>query len=150
MEKPLFPHIQKSVDSFLYDEEGNIPVNKVLTIGSMLLVLGYLLNQETFAAHSSHRSHSSHSSHRSGYGGYGGGGYRGGSYGGGGTSYGSGTTSKPVQHVSHNNTAPSAETMENMQPLGAADQAELSSAAAHVQSTQALPETPVLPLPGKK
>ena len=72
MEKALFPHIQKSVDSFLYDEEGNIPVNKVLTIGSMLLVLGYLLNQESFAAHSSHRSHSSHSSHRSGYGGYGG------------------------------------------------------------------------------
>lgn len=145
MEKALFPHIQKSVDSFLYDEEGNIPVNKVLTIGSMLLVLGYLLNQESFAAHSSHRSHSSHSSHKSGYGGYGGGGYRGG-----GSSYGSGASSKAVQHVSHNNTAPSAETMENLQSLGVANQLDMSSAAAPVQPTQVPLETTALPLPGKK
>lgn len=144
MAKPLFPHIQKSVDAFLYDEEGNIPVNKVLTIGSMLLVLGYLLNQESFAAHYSHRSHSSHSSHRSGYGGYGG-------YGGGGSSYGSGvSSSKPVQHVSHNNLAPSAETMENLQPLGASDQVDMDGATAPVQTNQAPPATSALPLPGKK
>lgn len=127
MEKPLFPHIQKSVDAFLYDEEGNIPVNQVLTIGSMLLVLGYLLNQESFAAH---RSHSSHSSHRSGYGGYGGG--------------------TSVKHTSHNNVAPSAETMENLQPLGASDQVDLAGAAAPVQPNQAPPATTALPLPGKK
>lgn len=28
-----FPHIQESIENFLYDEEGNIPRSKVLTIG---------------------------------------------------------------------------------------------------------------------
>ena len=35
-----FPHIQDSITNFLYDEEGNIPRNKVLTIGAMMIVLG--------------------------------------------------------------------------------------------------------------
>ena len=68
-----FPHIQDSITNFLYDEEGNIPRNKVLTIGAMMIVLGILMSDEAFAghrSHSSHRSHASHSSHSSGSGGH--------------------------------------------------------------------------------
>lgn len=62
-----FPHVEKKIEDFLYDEEGNIPVGKVLTIGSMILILGLLMADDAFAAHRSHSSHSSHSSHQSGY-----------------------------------------------------------------------------------
>lgn len=61
----IFPHIKKSIENFVNEEEGNIPRNKILTIGSMMLVLSILLASDAFAAHSSHRSHSSHSSHSS-------------------------------------------------------------------------------------
>ncbi|WP_320932325.1 His-Xaa-Ser repeat protein HxsA3, partial [Hungatella effluvii] len=44
-----FPHIQDSITNFLYDEEGNIPRNKVLTIGAMMIVLGILMSDEAFA-----------------------------------------------------------------------------------------------------
>jgi len=65
MDKSIFPHIKKSIEDFVSDQEGNIPRNKVLTIGSMMLILSVLLADQAFAGHSSHRSHSSHSSHRS-------------------------------------------------------------------------------------
>ena len=65
----LFPHVKKTVEDFLFDEEGNIPRSKILTIGSMMIVLSLLLPENTVSAHrshSSHRTHSTHSSHRSG------------------------------------------------------------------------------------
>lgn len=65
MDKSIFPHIKKSIENFVSDQEGNIPRNKVLTIGSMMLILSVLLADQAFAGHTSHRSHSSHSSHRS-------------------------------------------------------------------------------------
>lgn len=65
MAESIFPHIKKAVTDFVYDQEGNIPRSKVLTIGSMLLVLGILLTDDAFAGHSSHKSHSSHASHSS-------------------------------------------------------------------------------------
>ncbi len=82
MSEKLLPEIKKSIEDFLFEEEGNITRNKVLTIGSMVLIMGVILGTEAFAAHSSHRSHSSHSSHRS-------------------HSSGSGGHSSHVSHVSH-------------------------------------------------
>lgn len=73
MSEKLFPKIIKSIEDFLYEEEGNITRNKVLTIGSMMLIMGVILGTDAFAAHrshSSHKSHSSHSSHSSGSGGH--------------------------------------------------------------------------------
>ena len=63
-----FPKIKKTIDSFVYDEEGNIPRDKVLLIGSMVILMNLMITQDIFAkhySHSSHRSHSSHSSHSS-------------------------------------------------------------------------------------
>ena len=65
MSEKLVPKIKKSIEDFLYEEEGNITRNKILTVGSMMLIMGVLLATEAFAVHSSHRSHSSHSSHKS-------------------------------------------------------------------------------------
>lgn len=67
----LFPKIQRDISNFLLDQEGNIPRSKILTVGSMMILLSVLLAQDAFAkhtSHSSHRSHSSHSSHSSGSG----------------------------------------------------------------------------------
>ena len=69
MDKFSFPHVVNSIEKFMYDEEGNIPRSKVLSIGAMIIVLGILMADEAFAkhrSHSSHKSHSSHSSHSSG------------------------------------------------------------------------------------
>lgn len=65
MSNSAFPHIQKAVTDFMYDQEGNIPRNKIMSIGSMLLIMAFLLGEEAFAAHGSHSSHSSHKSHAS-------------------------------------------------------------------------------------
>lgn len=65
MSEKLVPKIKRSIEEFLYEEEGNITRNKILTVGSMMLIMGVLLATEAFAAHSSHKSHSSHSSHSS-------------------------------------------------------------------------------------
>ena len=65
MSEKLVPKIKRSIEEFLYEEEGNITRNKILTVGSMMLIMGVLLATEAFAAHSSHKSHSSHSSHKS-------------------------------------------------------------------------------------
>lgn len=77
----IFPKIQQSVSDFLFEEEANINRGKLLMIGSLMVIVGVLINPEgSFAAHrshsshSSHRSHSSHASHSSSsYGGGGGG-----------------------------------------------------------------------------
>lgn len=70
MDRLDFPHIQESIENFLYDEEGNIPRNKVVTLGSMMLIMSMMLASDIFAAHRSHSSHSSHRSHSSGSSGY--------------------------------------------------------------------------------
>ena len=64
--KLVFPHLQRSIADFLNDEEGNIPRNKVLAIGSMMIVLGVLFADNALAAHRSHSSHRSHTSSRGG------------------------------------------------------------------------------------
>ncbi len=61
-----FPKIKKSIETFLYEEEGNITRNKVIAVGSMLIIMGLLFGTEVYAGHSSHSSHRSHSSSRSG------------------------------------------------------------------------------------
>lgn len=64
-QKPIFPTIHRKIDSFIEDEEGNIPAGRLLTIGTLIVLLSSILSMTTFAGHSSHRSHSSHSSHSS-------------------------------------------------------------------------------------
>lgn len=61
----LFPVFQKSISNLIEDEEGNIPSNKLLMLGTLIIVLGSFFSMDAFAAHRSHSSHSSHSSHRS-------------------------------------------------------------------------------------
>lgn len=62
----LFPQIMRNIENLIEDEEGNIPGNKLLMLGTMVIIMGNMLAVDIFAAHSSHRSHRSHSSHRSG------------------------------------------------------------------------------------
>ena len=65
----MFPQFAKRLEDLIEDEEGNIPGNKLLMLGTMIIILGSILSLEAFAkhrSHSSHRSHTSHSSHRSG------------------------------------------------------------------------------------
>ena len=61
-----FPEIQKSIQNYLYEEEGNITRNKLLMVGSLAVIMSVLFALDASAGHSSHRSHSSHSSHSSG------------------------------------------------------------------------------------
>lgn len=65
MNESIFPSIKKSIETLIEDEEGNIPAGKLLTIGTLIVLLGSVLSMEAFAAHGSHKSHSSHSSHSS-------------------------------------------------------------------------------------
>ena len=148
MDNFKFPHIHKSIDDFLSDEEGNIPMNKVLTIGSMIMILGILFAEDVFSAHSSHRSHSSHSSHSSGGGGYGHSshvshtshqsGVSDGNY----SSNGAGSSAATAQaHTSHNNVAPDASTMSNMHTIIQSDNADISIINNVVQSPEDVPST---------
>ena len=66
----LFPQISKSINDFLLEEEGSISRNKVLVVGSLMLVMSVIMAPTVYAKHSSHRSHSSQRSHSSGSGGY--------------------------------------------------------------------------------
>ena len=66
MSDSIFPHINESIENFLFDEEGNIPRSKIIAIGSMLVVMGILMTEDIYAAHRSHSSHRTHSSHGSG------------------------------------------------------------------------------------
>ena len=65
MQEPIFPSIKRSLENLIEDEEGNIPAGKLLTIGTMVVLLANILSIEGFAAHGSHSSHSSHESHSS-------------------------------------------------------------------------------------
>lgn len=62
----IFPKIKKNIDALIEDEEGNVPGNKLLMLGTMIIVLGSMLTIDAYAAHRSHSSHVSHSSHSSG------------------------------------------------------------------------------------
>lgn len=66
MDKIEFPKVQRSIADLIEDEEGNMPVQKLLMIGTMVVLLGSILNLDVFAKHSSHVSHQSHVSHSSG------------------------------------------------------------------------------------
>ena len=68
--KSLFPKIKKEISDFMFEEEGNIPRNKLLGLSSMILLLSLLYATDAFAGHRSHSSHQSHSSHRSSGGGH--------------------------------------------------------------------------------
>ena len=59
-----FPKIDKALTDFLNDEDGNIARNKLVSIGSLILLMSILSIDSVFA-HGSHSSHSSHSSHKS-------------------------------------------------------------------------------------
>lgn len=75
----LFPAAKRSIANYINDEEGNISRNKLVTVGSAVILMGLivLLDGCTYVSHishtsgtshrssGSHRSHSSHSSHRS-------------------------------------------------------------------------------------
>ena len=67
----LFPEFQKSLENLIEDEEGTIPGKKLLTLGTMVIILSSLLSVDALAGHRSHISHRSHSSHSSGSGGHG-------------------------------------------------------------------------------
>lgn len=60
-----FPNIKKSIENYLSDEEGNITRNKILTVGSLAIILGIIYSMDVYAKHGSHSSHKSHSSHSS-------------------------------------------------------------------------------------
>ena len=71
--KPLFPTIDRSISDFLLEEEANISRKKILSVGTMLILVSLFLGTSVFAkhtSHSSHKSHVSHTSHSSGYGGH--------------------------------------------------------------------------------
>lgn len=65
MSEDLFPTIKRSIENLIEDEEGNIPAGKLLTIGTLVVLLSSILSIDAFAAHGSHKSHSSHTSHSS-------------------------------------------------------------------------------------
>lgn len=62
----LFPTVKKNIASLIEDQEGNVPGNKLLTLGTVVVILGSIIAVDALAAHRSHYSHRSHSSHRSG------------------------------------------------------------------------------------
>lgn len=68
-EEKFIPKINKKINDFLYEEEGNISRGKILTVGSLLLIAGILFAGDVYAAHRSHSSHRSHLSHSSSAGG---------------------------------------------------------------------------------
>lgn len=147
----MFPHVKKKIDDFLYDEEGNIPINKVMTIGSMMLILGLLMADDAFAAHRSHSSHQSHSSHSSGS--YGGGhsshashASHTSSYGGGGTD--STTSQIPAAHTSHNNVAPDKAIMGQIHQMGDADKINIDAAKDTIEEATEPPVTTGIDIKG--
>ena len=60
-----FPKVVKSIENYLTDEEGNITRNKIVTVGSLAIILSMIYSMDVLARHGSHKSHSSHSSHSS-------------------------------------------------------------------------------------
>lgn len=150
MDNSIFPHIRKAVEDFMYDQEGNIPRNKILTVGSMLLILGILLTDDAFADHRSHSSHSSHSSHRSHSSGSGGhsshsshishSSHVSSSYSSH-SSHSNAAHSNAPAHASHSNAAPSLSTLNGIKAPDALDVVDMASALGLVESVSDLPET---------
>lgn len=60
----MFPKFKKNISDLIEDEEGNIPGNKLLMLGTMIVVLGSMMQMD--AVQAVHGSHKSHASHRSG------------------------------------------------------------------------------------
>ena len=85
----IFPAIKRNIENLIEDQEGNIPANRLLILGTMILVLGSFLSIDAFAAHGSHKSHGSHGSHSS---------HSSGSHG---SHYNHGSHSSHVSHQSH-------------------------------------------------
>ena len=54
MKNDFFPKLERSLEDFLYEEEGNITRNKMVMVGSLVLVLSLLMYDEVFAGHRSH------------------------------------------------------------------------------------------------
>ncbi len=65
MAERVFPNVKRAIEDFLFDEEGNIPRSKIISIGTMVMLLSVLYAQVAFAKHGSHSSHGSHGSHGS-------------------------------------------------------------------------------------
>lgn len=64
MDKFDIPKIKRSIEDFVTEEDGSILRNKVIAIGSIMVIMGLLmLPDDAYAAHSSHKSHSSHARH---------------------------------------------------------------------------------------
>ena len=59
MSDSKFPHVKRTIENFINDEDGNITRNKLLMVGSMVVLLGTLYSFNVFADHNSHSSHSS-------------------------------------------------------------------------------------------
>lgn len=57
-----FPKIKKSINDFINDEDGSTTRSKLISVGSMVLLMTIFAGIDAYAAHSSHKSHSSHSS----------------------------------------------------------------------------------------
>ena len=57
-----FPKIKKSINDFINDEDGSATRSKLISVGSMVLLMTIFAGIDAYAAHSSHKSHSSHSS----------------------------------------------------------------------------------------
>lgn len=149
-----FPHVEQKIEDFLYDEEGNIPVGKVLTIGSMILILGLLMADDAFAAHRSHSSHSSHSSHQSGYSG---GHSSHTSHASHQSSYydaapaspssGGSSAASAASHASHSNVAPSVAEVQSLHAVGSGDTVHLDAAEHALQPAVDAPATTSLQAP---
>ena len=59
----MFPKFKKNISDLIEDEEGNIPGNKLLMLGTMIVVLGSMMQMDAVqAVHGSHKSHASHQS----------------------------------------------------------------------------------------
>ena len=58
----IFPKIKKSINDFINDEDGSTTRSKLISVGSMVLLMTIFAGIDAYAAHSSHKSHSSHSS----------------------------------------------------------------------------------------
>lgn len=61
-QNPVFPQIKKTIDDFISDEDGNITRSKLVTIGTMVLLMSVMAGIDVYATHRSHSSHTSHSS----------------------------------------------------------------------------------------
>ena len=51
MEKYRFPSIQKTIDDFINDDDGNITRQQLVTIGAMILVMSIMSSIDAYAKH---------------------------------------------------------------------------------------------------